>query len=400
MKRFLFGLSSVLLASALYFAPVAQAIQYWADELITDGSVDFKEQTSTPSSPSSGRWKMYIDDVGVLNQLDSSGVINPVTSVGFKNAIINGDFRVWQRGTSFNDPNGHYGPDRFIMFQGGGSNTVTFSRQSFTLGQTDVPGEPQYYLRWEKTAGTDGSPELRQRIESVRTFAGETVTTSFWARADSARDLNITFNQRFGSGGTPSSVVTTGAGTCTLTTSWTRCVGTATLPDLSGKTLGTNGDDTLEWRLNWSSNANGTIDIARVQVEKGSITTPFERRPIGVEVALAQRYFQKSFNLVTAPAQNAGDDENTSQWGSTVSGTNVNRSVTYSFPVPLRGSPTVTLYNPQAANAQCYNATRSSDGTSSGSQQTRRHIRFFCNGPSDTASGDLIRVHWTADAEL
>jgi hypothetical protein len=78
---------------------------------------------------------------------------------------------------------------------------------------------------------------------------------------------------------------------------------TATIPSLSGKTLGTNGDSAFTlniWfdagsdynsRTDTLGQQSGTFDIAQVQVEPGPVATPFERRPIGTELALCQRYY-------------------------------------------------------------------------------------------------------------
>ena len=46
---------------------------------------------------------------------------------------------------------------------------------------------------------------------------------------------------------------------------------------------------------------NATFQITDVQIEEGTIATPFERQPIGAELALCQRYYEKSYDLTTAP---------------------------------------------------------------------------------------------------
>ena len=96
---------------------------------------------------------------------------------GRKNAFINGDFDVWQRGTSFTATG--YTADRWQgNEQVGTGGAATFSRQAFTIGQTDVPDEPKYYFRHDQTTGATNRPYTNQRIESVRTFAGQQITVS------------------------------------------------------------------------------------------------------------------------------------------------------------------------------------------------------------------------------
>ena len=108
----------------------------------------------------------------------------------FRNKIINGNFDIWQRGTSLASAAGErYLADRFANSSMG--STYTASQQSFALGQTDVPGEPVYFHRTVVTsvAGTNNYCILEQKIESVRTLAGRTATVSFYAKADAAKNI-------------------------------------------------------------------------------------------------------------------------------------------------------------------------------------------------------------------
>jgi hypothetical protein len=222
--------------------------------------------------------------------------INNGPLAGMRNAIINGNFDIWQRGTSFASPtNANYTADRWkVQFNNTGA-TRTLSRQSFALGQTDVPGEPTYFMRFDQSvAGSGGTfTQLDQYIESVRTFAGQQVTISFWAKAAASTTMpSVALQQLFGSGGSPSSLNQTTAGSSlALTTTWQKFSYQVTLPSISGKTLGTDNNDALIVVFFMPLNATFTIDIAQVQVEPGPVATPFERRPIGTELALCQRYF-------------------------------------------------------------------------------------------------------------
>ncbi len=117
--------------------------------------------------------------------------------VAGKNKIINGDFGIWQRGTSFS-ANG-YTADRWSCNFSGATGTV--SQQTFTPGTAPVAGyEGQFFLRLATTVADDNS-RIEQKIENVRTFAGQTVTVSLWAKADSARTITLNPYQSFGSGG-------------------------------------------------------------------------------------------------------------------------------------------------------------------------------------------------------
>jgi len=232
--------------------------------------------------------------------------INNGPLAGMRNAIINGNFDIWQRGTSFTGS--EYGADRWGSFRIGTTHTAT--RQAFTLGQSDVPGEPTYYHRTvvSSVAGVSNLSVLQQRIEDVRTFAGRQVTASFWAKADASKPIAVEFAQNFGTGGSPSPsaiVESIGVTKVTLSTSWQKVTVTASIPSISGKVIGSDSNSQLSiliWfdagsdydsRTDTLGQQSGTFDIAQVQVEPGAVATAFERRPIGMELSLCQRYFQK-----------------------------------------------------------------------------------------------------------
>ena len=235
--------------------------------------------------------------------LGSVASINNGPLAGMRNAIINGNFDIWQRGTSFTGL--EYTADRWLLSRNG--TTHTTSRQSFTLGQTDVPGEPRFFWRCvtSSVAGAGNFLAVLQSIEGVRTFAGQQVTVSFWAKADASKPISIELRQAFGTGGSPSAEVTAiGVTKTTLTTTWQKITATATVPSIAAKTLGSDGNDKLDLIIWFDAGSNfnsrtdtlgqqsGTFDIAQVQVEPGPIATQFERRPIGMELSLCQRYYQ------------------------------------------------------------------------------------------------------------
>jgi hypothetical protein len=160
-----------------------------------------------------------------------------------------------------------------------------------------VLGEPAYMLRFAQTVGGTGATfnQLVQPIEDVRTFAGQQVTISFYMRSTASITLpTVQFVQNFGTGGSPSDQVFTNLLTSvSITTSWQRIQATVTVPSILGKALGSNGDSNLSLDIGFPLNDTFSVDIAQVQVEPGPVATPFEQRPIGTELALCQRYFQR-----------------------------------------------------------------------------------------------------------
>jgi hypothetical protein len=267
-----------------------------------------------------------------------------VWNIGFgqagKNKIINGDFGIWQRGTSFTPSVGsgwNYNSDRFRWLGNGTGGARTISRQSFTAGTAPVAGyESTYFLRFDSTSATTGATDnlLSQPIEDVRTFAGNTVTLSFWAKAASAITLpTISIIQDFGGGGS-AGVVTTAVSSQAITTSWVRYSYSVAIPSITGKTIGTS--PSLEVRLSLPINSTFTFDTWGWQLEYGSKATPFETASGGspqAELAMCQRYYQRWSSTQFNRAGFVYADSTT------------NAVFVDKLPVCLRGTPTLTFTN-------------------------------------------------------
>jgi hypothetical protein len=228
---------------------------------------------------------------------DTNGTVNLVGQTNNfyagKNKIINGNFGVWQRGSSFNLPTvtWTFTSDRFQCYYGFSAGTPTVTRQTFTPGTAPVAGyESQYFLRF--TAATTGTSNfnIKQVIEDVRTFAGQTVTFSFWAKSSGSRSIDVFIRQNFGSGGS-GSVDSTPVAVST-TTAWQRFTYTVTLGSMTGKTIGTNSGVEI-WPATTATVTGGeTVDFWGWQVEAGSTATAFQTATgtIQGELAACQRY--------------------------------------------------------------------------------------------------------------
>jgi hypothetical protein len=233
---------------------------------------------------------------------NSAGAASPF--LAGKNKIINGDFGVWQRGTSFSG-NGNATADRYIISFTGTGAAITTSQQTFTPGTAPTSGyEGTYFCRNVVTGGSDttaGYVFMTQKIEDVRQFAGQTVTFSFWAKAASGTPgLAVDIYQDFGTGG--SAVPSVTGNKVTLSTSWARYTITTAIPSIAGKTIGTGSNLAVRMWFSGGSNYNAntgslgtqsnTFDIWGWQVESGSVATPFTTASGTVqgELALCQRY--------------------------------------------------------------------------------------------------------------
>jgi hypothetical protein len=318
------------------------------------------------------------------SNLTNVASINAGPLAGMRNAIINGNFDIWQRGTSFT---GGYGSDRWVTNVNG--STAVTSRQAFTLGQTDVPGEPTYFSRTVVTSVANAANyvQLVQLIEDVRTFANQQITVSFWAKADASKPISVQMGQRFGSGGSPSTDVYFGVTKTTIGTSWQKIAITATVPSISGKALGTDNNSSLGidiWfdagsdfnaRTDTLGQQSGTFEIAQVQMEPGAVATTFERRPIGTELSLCQRYYcetRGSHRFYSAINTQTG--ENQVYW-----------------PVQMRAAPTTTIST---------GGQRQNVNLVSLNNQTQYGSRFVLTGISLTIDTFALNEIITASAEL
>jgi hypothetical protein len=261
------------------------------------------------------------DITGTINLLGSS-----VAYAAGKNKIINGAFDIWQRGTTFNAiANGTYTSDRWQAGKDG-TATINVSQQTFTPGTAPVAGyEGQYFLRFDVSAWTSSPVYLTHKIENVRTFAGQTVTVSFWAKANSSTTNDVLYLQDFGSGGSGAVVSST---SITIGTSWARYSVTFAIPSISGKTVGTSSS--LVFQILRFSAAK-TVDVWGVQVEQGSTATAFQTASgtIQGELALCQRYYFRNTGTTGETIINIGYAN-----GSTVGSGQIQ------FPVPMRVTPT------------------------------------------------------------
>jgi len=267
-----------------------------------------------------------------------------------RNRIINGTFDIWQRGQSLGTlATGSYTADRWRLDYDGAGGTRTVGPSGYGAGVTIGGMQPRLVPNITLTnAGTSTSQRFGQRIEDVRTFAGETVTLSFWCLSTVApKTITAKAVQNFGTGGSPSAAVTTTIGSVTTTTAMVRKSFTFTVPALTGKNIGTNEDSYLEIHFEFGSQT-GTFQIWGVQLEQNTTATALEREPIQQTIAKCQRYYCKTFNLTTAPAAGAGQQG--AIFASRAYASLIQTyMVTWFFPVEMRVAPNASSYNPSTA---------------------------------------------------
>ena len=320
-----------------------------------------------------------ITDASGGNTATINGYTPTASNMAGRNRIINGNFDIWQRGTSFSSSSvNEYSADRFRT-EGYGLST-TISRQAFTAGQTDVPHFPTYFCRVVTSTIASGQFwAFQQRIEMPQVLGyGQTGTFSFWVRATTGTLPAGAFSYGMGSSRT---------GSPALTTAWQKITGTFTAP-----TSGNYG--TLYLVYLGADKAAISVDIAQVQLEAGSVATPFEHRQYGQELALCQRYCQKSYNLETVP----GGVTNSGMLAVLANNSTYGECLQARFPVAMRALPTITTYNPATgASGSIRNITGSTNVTASLNNTSQNGLS---NLNVALTSGSVYIFHYLASAEL
>ena len=254
---------------------------------------------------------------------------------GLRNRIINGNMDIAQRGTSFTNPaSGAYTLDRWLVTYDGSGASRTVAQMAFPVGSVEADEAVNYLLFSQTAAGSGGTYNgITQRIEGVRSLAGKQVTVSFYAKFGAANTLpSVLLRQNFGSGGS-ASVDTVVMTSQAVTTGFVRYYATVTLPSISGKTVGAG--DFLELQVLLPVNQTFAFAISGVQVEVGPQVTPVEMRPVGVELALCQRYYSTTAGTI-----------------STYGVTGSTYHYTTNLPVAMRGAP-VLAYSISGSATNC-----------------------------------------------
>lgn len=222
-----------------------------------------------------------------------------------RNPLINGDFRLWQRGAVFPAATGpRYIADRWLANAIGTKVAVTREDIPAGGGQAGrLLAGSRHLLRLDvqSVAGAGNMALVQQRIEDVRTLAGRTVTISFKARAsvDDFR-IGVELQQSHGAGG--STARDSIGDSVVLDTLWRWHQVTVDVPGLAGKALGPDSYLQLSFWLDAGADfggraftagqKSGSVQLAEVQIEGGDTATDFDRRPEALELVLCQRYYE------------------------------------------------------------------------------------------------------------
>ena len=240
---------------------------------------------------------------------------------GRRNLIINGAMQVAQRGTSFTGvTSSAYHLDRWLDVMNMGTWTIALS--------TDAPDGFSNSLRWDCTTA-NASPSSGSEVIFVTRFEGNdlqhlkygtsnasSLTLSFWVKSNKTGTYTVEFDQ-YGDRQI--------SRTYTINSADTWEYKTVTVPGDTGGSI--DNDNSAEFQLLWwlgagSNLTSGTLNtsawasttnanrvsssnvnladstnndwsITGIQLEVGSVATPFEYRSYGEELSLCKRYYHR-----------------------------------------------------------------------------------------------------------
>jgi len=340
------------------------------DQTNNYGELAFFTRSAQGSPPTERVRITSAGDVNITGVTTATAFVPTEGQLSHRNLIINGAMQVAQRGTSVTD-DGYKTVDRFILAYGGSDNHLTQAHHALTSSDTG-PWAKGFRHSFHATngnqtsgAGASDYTQLNYKIEAQDlansgwdyTSASSYITISFWIKASVAQTYycNLetpdgtvqlyTFSTGALSANTWTKVTKTIPGNSSITVNNDNGIGMiliinaflGTTYTTSSHTLnqwaaaGSYGNMAPDMTSTWWTTDDATFEITGVQLEVGSVATPFEHRSYGEELSRCQRYYTKQ----SGPSQ--GD------WaiGTCSCLTSSNTGITVRLPTSMRATPSI-----------------------------------------------------------
>jgi hypothetical protein len=179
----------------------------------------------------------------------------------------------------------------------------------------------------------------------------------------------------------------------------TWCLGTGTNFQGTPNQWQTNNVFGSSNQANFMSSDTNTFQLDRISVEPGNLVSPWTSRPIEEEIALCERYYQKTYNMAVAPGTATYLGLNQLTLGAAVA--NGTGFAQIGFRTRMRAAPTVLTYSPATgASPKCIDGTSSTDFAVTYQYQSETGFEIVLNNGGTLTDGHIIVWQWTADAEL
>lgn len=347
-----------------------------------------------------------VNDFSQLNSVPSS--VN-----ASYNYLINGGFDFVQRqtpGTLTTIAQDTYSADRFRI-----------SRENADLQYQRVDGTGEsgltskFFGTYKKITNT-GKFMVYQILEGANSvhLRGKTVTFQVQMKASASKTIRMAILELQNAGtmdtipgtfvsawGANSTDPTLGSNLAIITAAQSRSVTTSMQTFNVTVTVPSNSKNLI--CALWTDSqfaANDTLSVAEAGLYVGYAVQPWNPRLLAQEFSMCQRHYWKTFLPDTGPAQNIGVDTGEFKTPAPVAGANTERIVNFNHIVPMFKAPTITTFNPAAANAQFRDATAAADCSATAAAATTRELSLQCTGNAGTVVGGSLRVHFTCEAEL
>lgn len=270
-----------------------------ADLAFPDGTVRVKNTTDPTKKLALDLSRLTTSTTRTLTVQDVNGTIALLENglSGFRNKLIDGDFDVWWRGTSFTVAAGTsaYVAGHWLVNNTTDQPVVAELFALSDVHHTAIGASPTNALRIAFAAApTSGDLFVGQRIENVRTLMGRTATVRGYiiSTISGLAQITMAIAQSFGSGGS-SAVTAFSGGVGALSGVFTKHNQVVSLPAQGANVIGSGSFVTLNWYC--SPRAAGALYFAHMSLVEGDATAeadPFSPRHIEQEEALCSRYGQ------------------------------------------------------------------------------------------------------------
>lgn len=329
----------------------------------------------------------------MADSAQTNGVAWVGSGLSNRNAVINGNMDVWQRGTSFTISAGalQYTADRWQQY---------FNAAGTITQETTVKTDTSLFSLKMTATATSPDNAIYQLVEqrNMARFRGKTVTVSvkLAGTATTSPFISLAYSTTADDG-----LINTGTGATVVSTTSPVINDSTFVTYIRTFTLPTTAK-TLRIGVHTGSVVNtNVLYVDEVQLEEGAVATPFEFEDAQVTLTKCQRYYETSYNGVAKGTSTAAGvvyaSSSTDQYGS------------YILPSPLwlipkRTTPSVTTYS-QAGTINKWNYYRSgvSDqeinvNLSSGYNSPRSTLLYISTGVAFVSATGY--GHFVADAEL
>ena len=348
-----------------------------------------------------------IDSMLIKDGKTSSNNIDWQEPTMFRNRIINGGFDIWQRGVTFTYTNSigpNFNSDRWFSGQVGGGVSDESITNQFTTSLVGIYNLLR--VRQYKASGfTGGVTRLCQIIEAPNTIGlrGQSATLSFYHRLPTGNSFSgswVAYVRYDTDDSTINSTATSSAGAESIgtaagnlvfrtsglaTTDWTRSTLTVTIPSTAKRIM-------VVFTSNTTTN-DSYLDLTGVQLEPGTVVTPFEFRPYGTELALCHRYYYAE----------KGSTSNTMIGATQTVGLATEIDFVFSLPVEMRDYPTVGTIGTRGTDWAIRYATDAvinTTGTFASIGRNKKNPEFDFGSGTFTAGGRYFFVVLTTTGAL